>query len=153
MPGPSSLGYSRYIQSPEWAAVRKAKFQQAGTRCQECGGDERLEVHHLTYDRLGHERLEDLQVLCHWCHMREHGRPATGGGPIAGPTVSELSREVKTREAMIRGQERLATVMPTVSSMLESLDGMEPESARANRRRRLIARELHKLACEVAISF
>jgi hypothetical protein len=29
-------------------------------------------VHHLTYAHLGHERDEDLQVLCVACHGRRH---------------------------------------------------------------------------------
>lgn len=86
--GPS-LGYRLHMQSPEWAATRKRKLQQAGFKCQDCGTGERLEVHHLTYERFGHERLEDLQVLCHFCHMAEHGRPVHGVGPIAGLTARD----------------------------------------------------------------
>lgn len=32
----------------------------------------RLQVHHLTYIRLGNEDLSDLQVLCLGCHRRRH---------------------------------------------------------------------------------
>ena len=38
-----------------------------------CGVKHRLQVHHLTYERLGNERDEDLKVLCWACHEREHG--------------------------------------------------------------------------------
>jgi 5-methylcytosine-specific restriction endonuclease McrA len=31
-----------------------------------------VEVHHLTYERLGEERLTDLVALCRSCHEREH---------------------------------------------------------------------------------
>ena len=64
--------------------------------------DSRLEVHHLTYERAGHERLEDLQTLCHLCHCREHGRaPQAGLLPIAGPSRDEL-----TRRAALQNQQR-----------------------------------------------
>lgn len=80
--------YHAYIRSPAWERVRQAKFAQVGRRCQNCGGDERLEVHHMTYDRFQKERLEDLQVLCHLCHAHEHGR-APDVGPIAGLTGAD----------------------------------------------------------------
>lgn len=91
-------GYQAYINSPEWAERRKLKFAQVGRHCQECGTTERLEVHHLTYDRFMNERLEDLQVLCHFCHMSEHGLPVHGVGPIAGPTTEDLAQRVRERE-------------------------------------------------------
>ena len=33
----------------------------------------RLEVHHLTYERVGHEHPDDLIVLCPACHAAAHG--------------------------------------------------------------------------------
>lgn len=33
----------------------------------------RLEVHHLTYERIGHEHPDDLIVLCPACHADVHG--------------------------------------------------------------------------------
>lgn len=79
-------GYQKYLDSPEWAERRKYKLEQTGHRCQGCGDDERLEVHHLSYQRFGHERPEELMVLCHLCHMHEHGR-TPNIGPIAGRTL------------------------------------------------------------------
>ena len=37
-----------------------------------CSGP--LQVHHLTYIRLGNEDLSDLRVLCEWHHKQEHER-------------------------------------------------------------------------------
>jgi len=37
-----------------------------------CGG-KGLEVHHLSYRRLGNELLSDLIVLCVGCHKKQHG--------------------------------------------------------------------------------
>jgi len=37
--------------------------------CERCvKKSEALEVHHLTYERFGHELDSDLQALCHPCH-------------------------------------------------------------------------------------
>jgi hypothetical protein len=40
-----------------------------------------LDVHHLTYVRFGHERLEDLLTLCRPCHDAAHDRV-----PVSAPT-------------------------------------------------------------------
>jgi len=34
-----------------------------------------FDVHHITYERLGHEAMEDLRVLCRKHHDWEHLRP------------------------------------------------------------------------------
>jgi len=64
--------YSEYLRSPKWSLKRKQALAQAGEKCERCGQSKwtvRLEVHHLTYERLGHEDLNDLQVLCKECHI------------------------------------------------------------------------------------
>lgn len=64
-----SRTYTRYLHSAAWFAKRRAVLKERGRRCQGCGTTTRtLEVHHLTYEHLGHERDGDLQVLCHPCH-------------------------------------------------------------------------------------
>lgn len=63
--------YTSYMASARWAQKRAWKLEAVGHRCEKCGQSKYsgvLDVHHLTYDRLGHERLEDLQVLCKQCH-------------------------------------------------------------------------------------
>lgn len=107
-----SHSYQAYLQSPEWAARRQQKLAETGYRCQGCSDDERLEVHHLTYDRVGHERPQDLMVLCHLCHAREHGR-APRVGPIAGPTVEELTARVRQGE----GERRRAVLEPAFAAV------------------------------------
>ena len=56
-------------------SFRDAKLSIAGYRCEQCGARDRLDVHHLTYDRFGgDERMSDLRVLCRPCHNKAHGR-------------------------------------------------------------------------------
>ena len=57
-------GYSSYLQSDEWQRKRTRVLQQRGAKCEVCGIKHRLQVHHLTYERLGSELLSDLKVLC-----------------------------------------------------------------------------------------
>jgi len=60
--------YLGYIKSSAWYAKRDLKLRKSGYRCWWCGTSYNLEVHHLTYERLGRERLSDLMVLCHKHH-------------------------------------------------------------------------------------
>jgi hypothetical protein len=60
--------YYAYIKSPAWKRKADAAKKRAGYRCQVCNGENRLEAHHRTYDNLGHEKPEDITVLCHKCH-------------------------------------------------------------------------------------
>ena len=66
--------YNDYMRSEDWKHVRRLKLEFAGNRCEKCGATDELHVHHLTYDRFGHENLTDLQVLCRDCHETVHGR-------------------------------------------------------------------------------
>lgn len=65
--------YATYLESPEWARLRRRAIVRAGGRCQLCNSRKSLNVHHRTYTRIGEERLDDLTVLCRSCHERFHG--------------------------------------------------------------------------------
>ena len=65
------VNYYDYIHSPQWKAKADAAKKRAGYRCQVCNRHKDeviLDAHHRTYERLGHERPEDITVLCHGCH-------------------------------------------------------------------------------------
>lgn len=50
--------------------------RRATAQCEECGlrDDWRaVNIHHLTYARLGREDLADLAILCAGCHQETHG--------------------------------------------------------------------------------
>ena len=41
--------------------------------CENAGcTNEATDVHHRTYERIGKERLDDLQALCGKCHKQQH---------------------------------------------------------------------------------
>ena len=69
----SRFDYEAYLRSPEWAAKKRCLFQRRGRRCERCGSGRRIEVHHKTYERLGCELEEDLEVLCGYHHDIESG--------------------------------------------------------------------------------
>lgn len=84
--------YAAFIRSPEWKAIRRKAIKAASHQCQQwkvemgiswrCRETSHLEVHHQTYARFGGaELLEDLLVLCRWCHRAHH---ATNGKARVG---------------------------------------------------------------------
>jgi len=64
--------YKEYINSLQWAMKRAQRLEMDGRICQDCKG-EAHHVHHITYDRLGRENMNDLVSLCSSCHKRRHG--------------------------------------------------------------------------------
>lgn len=67
--------YIRYLKSVHWIKTRWFVLKYVRSLCERCGGIYKLNVHHKTYEHLGHEKLEDLEVLCRECHARQHERP------------------------------------------------------------------------------
>jgi hypothetical protein len=61
-----------YYSSSHWRTLARRMKQEAGLRCVRCGGRLRLAVHHHTYERLGREKEQDLEVLCEECHLSHH---------------------------------------------------------------------------------
>lgn len=65
------MDYKKYIRSNEWLSVR-IDILINRNKCERCGSKHKLQVHHLSYIRLGNEEPSDLEVLCCKCHMNEH---------------------------------------------------------------------------------
>jgi hypothetical protein len=74
-----TMPYRQYLRTVEWRRTRMAALERAGYCCSlDVTHTDDLEVHHRTYERLGHELATDVVVLCAACHRvhhREHGRP------------------------------------------------------------------------------
>jgi len=69
---PQVEDYSAYLLSDHWKAKRQEAFKYHGPACHECGATESLVVHHMTYRRLGREKMKDLRILCGPCHRLYH---------------------------------------------------------------------------------
>lgn len=63
---------NEYLNSTHWKSTRIRIIDLRGGKCEKCGLDRTLVVHHLTYERIGCEEDGDLQVLCRWCHDKIH---------------------------------------------------------------------------------
>lgn len=70
--------YEEYLDSDLWQQFRKKYFRSKKTKkfCLVCLGDDEfnfsVELHHLTYERLGQERLNDVIPLCREHHEQVH---------------------------------------------------------------------------------
>jgi len=64
--------YDDYIISEKWRSIRKRILERDDYLCQHCKTCNATEVHHITYDNLFNENLEDLISLCNACHKMEH---------------------------------------------------------------------------------
>lgn len=64
----------KYMASREWYAKRNAVIERGGGNCERCRRLPGVHVHHLTYERMGCERLDDLQLLCNPCHEFLHAK-------------------------------------------------------------------------------
>lgn len=72
---PGHVSYSNYMRSAEWFHKRMMVMALAEGVCEvKWCFNLAQDVHHLTYDRLGCERMEDLKAVCRWHHQVLHRR-------------------------------------------------------------------------------
>ena len=70
--------YENYMKSEEWKQKRLQRMEIDQNCCVMCGRPAEktrngLQVHHCTYQRLGHENVwTDLATLCGSCHLKIH---------------------------------------------------------------------------------
>lgn len=78
--------YSEYLHSDEWQRKRNRRLAMSGGRCEACGSNKRVEVHHLTYEHIYNEEMADLLPLCFLHHaaaeeMIRKGSLSRSGNP------------------------------------------------------------------------
>ena len=68
-----SMNYKEFLKTPYWKYISAAR-KTLSYGCEICGSQERLEVHHPTYEWHGYElqHYRELTVLCHDCHEIYH---------------------------------------------------------------------------------
>ena len=92
------MNYKEYIRSDEWKALRQKKLEACQHKC-ECEGGcyrEATQVHHLHYNTLGNESLQDLQALCAKCHMSKSSKVRNFyGDPVRNCCLVEGQQEVE----------------------------------------------------------
>lgn len=64
--------YEMHLGSPKWARLKAKVWERCGNRCEGCREREPVELHHLTYARVGNELLNDVIAYCRQCHRAAH---------------------------------------------------------------------------------
>lgn len=103
--------YDAYLKSADWAKV-KANFRKLVIEeCGLCGSEEGLDLHHMTYERVGEESPFDLTWLCRKCHSMVHALEMRGemGLDFAGLTDMKRAAQYAVVTAA-RKQERDADI-------------------------------------------
>ncbi len=65
--------YKQYLKGEKWAEIRNDIYFVRGKKCERCGSEKNVQVHHKHYRNIFHEEPEDLEILCNGCHLNEHG--------------------------------------------------------------------------------
>lgn len=71
-------GYQKYLSSKHWKSRREEVIERTSTtkcgdkRCHVCLKAGKLQIHHLSYERLNGEEDKDLVALCGSCHRIFH---------------------------------------------------------------------------------
>lgn len=69
--------YIQYLRSQKFQELKMRVLTRDGFQCKLCGTAKNLCVHHITYERRGHEDLSDLITLCTTCHNKIHANDLT----------------------------------------------------------------------------
>jgi 5-methylcytosine-specific restriction endonuclease McrA len=110
-----AVDYAEYIQTYHWLQVAE-ETRMHRPHCEVCGMNRQwsryfwgvdLNVHHKTYENLGNEKPEDLEVLCVRCHSERHNLkpPPIFSAPKWTPewrTLSERFAFPKAKKIIIR---------------------------------------------------
>jgi len=77
-----------------------AVLSRSNWRCADCGGQQKLELHHRHYETVGNESPGDLVALCRDCHEARH-RDITGdfwSDPIEKQSYWDSFVEASTKD-------------------------------------------------------
>ena len=67
--GEAVWSYEEYLNTEHWQLLREGYFERHDRKCGGCGtADGAIQLHHLTYSRIGNEDDKDLTPLCIACH-------------------------------------------------------------------------------------
>jgi hypothetical protein len=82
--------YQRYLASREWAVLKEAVRQRSKGVCERCHFNKHEQTHHLTYERIGREVIDDLLGVCSICHEYLSGK--TNLDPVAARPLYWMRR-------------------------------------------------------------
>lgn len=64
-----------YMKTEQWKQLKFKRLKIAQHKCECCGSTHKLHLHHVNYERLTQELIEDVAILCggiDGCHQKLH---------------------------------------------------------------------------------
>jgi 5-methylcytosine-specific restriction endonuclease McrA len=71
---PYNWYYDNYLKSEHWRKLRQRVLARDHYQCTSCHCKNNLQIHHLSYKHLHHERMNELVTLCPRCHRYRHNK-------------------------------------------------------------------------------
>jgi hypothetical protein len=87
--------YQKYLASREWALLKGQVRKRSHGRCERCLCFEYEQTHHLTYERIGEEKLEDLLAVCEPCHEYISGKSNNDPSVVFLYALLKINTKVK----------------------------------------------------------
>jgi len=133
--------YGDYLRSAHWRRLR-AEYR-ASDLPQSCiCGEWETQLHHITYERVGRERLSDLVPLCPSCHNLVHVLEWRGQGNLSVDDLTDAERAEAGRAWLAQLiEERRREAEAQLKAEREYILGLS-FAARLNRAR-LVAKQRH----------
>jgi hypothetical protein len=94
----SPVSYREYLKTNWWFQRRNQALRDANYRCAVCESKRNLQVHHTSYEHLGAELPEDLEVVCRGCHLGHHYNETQEGIGIYTRVLSEVIQDSPSME-------------------------------------------------------
>lgn len=66
------MQYNEYLKSLYWGNFREQAIIHFKNKCCSCKNTTDLEVHHIHYESIGRETLDDVKVMYKKCHKEAH---------------------------------------------------------------------------------
>jgi hypothetical protein len=71
--GEIAKDYESYLLTKHWMQLRKTIYNKRNHKCDRCKKEiVHFQLHHITYKRIGKERMSDIRLLCFDCHELIH---------------------------------------------------------------------------------
>jgi len=97
------MSYGGYLRSSHWRKRRRSFYRSTRTKyCLICGSDPPLQLHHLSYKRLGREPNEHLVALCDGCHVAVHKRVRSEPGLPLHDAAHKMRKESAAKRGWTR---------------------------------------------------
>ncbi|MCE9547110.1 MAG: hypothetical protein K8T25_16670 [Planctomycetia bacterium] len=91
---PRQKEYAAYLRTSAWKEKVEQVRVRCGGTCEHCHKMAFSHTHHLTYERIYNERLDDLLGVCEPCHEFLHKSRTDDGAAV----FAKMERQQKSRE-------------------------------------------------------